>query len=413
MQNPQEKETFKYLPRVADRALSEALQRAGAVLIEGPKGCGKTETARRVAASEVRVDTDPNVATVINLDPNLVLNGSTPRLLDEWQAYPVLWNTVRRAVDDRREKGQFILTGSTAPAESAGRHSGAGRFARITMQTMSLWETGHSSGEVSVAALLQGEPAAAEPSSLSVEELAERISRGGWPHYQSLTVSQALATNRDYIRTIAEVDIATPDGRTRNPIRVQALLRSLARGVGTEMAVTTIAADADLSRDTVRDYLDALARIYIAQDQPAWSLSMRSRTPLRKAPKRHLADPALALAALNKGPADLLQNFEYFGQLFESQVVHDLGVLSGEQVSHARLQNGLEVDAIIDHPDQRGLFEIKLGASMEVVNRAADNLKAFSAEMGGSNRLIVVTAGGYSYLRPDGVQVVSIGALGP
>lgn len=383
------------------------------MLIEGPKGCGKTETARRVSASEVRVDTDPQVAAAIAVNPALVLDGETPRLLDEWQAQPVLWDVVRRAVDDRQEKGQFILTGSTAPSESTARHSGAGRYSRITMQTMTLWETGHSSGGVSLDQIIRGESQSAGPSSVDIRALAERMCRGGWPDYQSLTLSQALATNRDYVRTIAEVDISTPDGRNRDPIRVQSVLRSLARGIGTEMTVQAVASDADLTRDTARDYMDALERIFVLQQQLAWSLNIRSRTPLRKSPKRHLADPALAVAALRKGPEDLLNNFEYFGQLFESQVFHDLQVLSGEKISHARLQNGLEVDAIIDAPSHRVLVEVKLGSSEHVVEQAATNLNSFSREMGGDNHLVVITGGGYSYRRPDGVQVVSIGSLGP
>ena len=402
-----------YIPRVADKLLDSALQRAGAVLVEGPKGCGKTETSRQASNSEVQVDTDPNVAIAVNLDPALVLDGETPRLVDEWQIQPILWDVARRLIDERRSKGQFIFTGSTAPSESVARHSGAGRFARLTMRTMSMFESGEATGGVSLSGLVAGECFATTSDDRSIQDLFERMCRGGWPGNLGLTLEQARENNRDYLRTIAEVDINTPDGMRRDPMRVMAVLRSLARGVGTEMSVSTIASDADVNRETVSDYLDSLARIFVSEDQPAWTQKLRSRTPLRKAPKRHLTDPALAMAAMGKGPDALLNDLNYAGQLFESFVVHELRVLTANPVYHARLQNQQEVDALVEIDGVVLLVEVKLGHTPEVVDQAAENLLKFSELIDGPTVPLVITGSGMSYQRNDGVHVTSIAALEP
>lgn len=403
---------MRYLPRVADAALTDALKRAGAVLIEGPKACGKTATALQVAQSVLRVNTDPGVPAAMEVEPSLLLEGSTPRLIDEWQEQPALWDVVRNAVDERQAKGQFILTGSTAPSELVARHSGAGRFARLVMSTMTLQESGHSSEEVSLRAVIAGESPRAADSGLRFRELMERIAVGGWPGNLGLSAEQSLANNRDYLRTVAEIDISTPDGKRRDPIRVLALLHSLARAVGTEMTVATMATDANLTRDTVMDYLDALGRIFIHVDQPAWALQLRSRTPLRKAPKRHFVDPALAVAALDRPLELLLEDVEYAGQLFESFVIHELRCLLGNNnIAHARLQSGLEVDAIFDVGETTVICEAKLGHSQSVVDSAASNLLAFREHLPAEPIAIVFTGGGLSYRRPDGVNVISISAL--
>ena len=402
-----------YIPRVADKLLDSALQRAGAVLVEGPKGCGKTETSRQASNSEVQVDTDPNVAIAVNLDPALVLDGETPRLVDEWQIQPILWDVARRLIDERRSKGQFIFTGSTAPSESVARHSGAGRFARLTMRTMSMFESGEATGGVSLSGLVAGECFATTSDDRSIQDLFERMCRGGWPGNLGLTLEQARENNRDYLRTIAEVDINTPDGMRRDPMRVMAVLRTLARGVGTEMSVSTIASDADVNRETVSDYLDSLARIFVSEDQPAWTQKLRSRTPLRKAPKRHLTDPALAMAAMGKGPDALLNDLNYAGQLFESFVVHELRVLTANPVYHARLQNQQEVDALVEIDGVVLLVEVKLGHTPEVVDQAAENLLKFSELIDGPTVPLVITGSGMSYQRNDGVHVTLIAALEP
>lgn len=402
-----------YIPRVADKLLDSALQRAGAVLVEGPKGCGKTETSRQASNSEVQVDTDPNVAIAVNLDPALVLDGETPRLVDEWQIQPILWDVARRLIDERRSKGQFIFTGSTVPSESVARHSGAGRFARLTMRTMSMFESGEATGGVSLSGLVAGECFATTSDDRSIQDLFERMCRGGWPGNIGLTLEQARENNRDYLRTIAEVDINTPDGMRRDPMRVMAVLRTLARGVGTEMSVSTIASDADVNRETVSDYLDSLARIFVSEDQPAWTQKLRSRTPLRKAPKRHLTDPAVAMAAMGKGPDALLSDLNYAGQLFESFVVHELRVLTANPVYHARLQNQQEVDALVEIDGVVLLVEVKLGHTPEVVDQAAENLLKFSELIDGPTVPLVITGSGMSYQRNDGVHVTSIAALEP
>ncbi|WP_459588043.1 ATP-binding protein [Corynebacterium camporealensis] len=401
-----------YFPRLADEFVEQSLRRAGALLIEGPKGCGKTETARHHGNSEVQVDIDPDVSISMGIDPTLVLQGAAPRVLDEWQTQPRLWDIVRHEVDKRGETGQFILTGSTAPSEAAQRHSDAGRFSRLTMHTMTLSESGESTGLASLCRLAEGEAPSVPTSELTITDLAERIVRGGWPGFLDLSLRDVQANLRDYVRTVCELDVATPDGIRRDPSRVMRTIQSLARGVGTEKSSSTIAKDAQLSRDTVIDYRDSLQRIFISQDQPAWSQSLRSRTPLRKAPKRHLADPALVVAALKKKPDDLLKDWEFFGQLFESLVVHELRALTNEPVYHARMSSGDEVDAIATVDDQTILVEVKLGHHPDVVDQAAASLQKFATFVEEPTELLVVTGGGMSYRRPDGVNVIAIGSLG-
>ena len=411
-----------YVPRLADGQLASALRRVGAVVIEGPKACGKTETALQTAASVVRMDTDPQVATMMEVDPGLVLGGDSPRLIDEWQVHPSIWDQVRRRVDESREVGQFLLTGSTAPAEEQSRHSGAGRFARLRMRTMSLLETEDSSGKASLSAICRGEPVAVGPGPLpDVRALLERVARGGWPADLGLSVEDALANRADYVETIAAVDIRTPDGTRRNPQRVLALLKALARSNGTEVSLQTLAADAGITRDAVRDYLDALARIFITEDQPAWAGHLRSSATLRSTPKRHLADPSLAVAALGASPNSLLRDLEYAGQLVESQAVHDLRIYTAAEranITHGRTSRDQEVDAVVEYPDGRwALIEVKLGARREVVDAAADSLRAFADQISLRGRtapqLIVLTGTGPAMTRADGVHQVSLTTLGP
>ncbi|WP_200806305.1 ATP-binding protein [Demequina sp. NBRC 110052] len=409
---------MKYLPRIADRELDHALERAGAVLIEGPKACGKTVTASRRAASIVHLDADPSVPAQVAVDPSLVLEGARPRLLDEWQLHPVVWNAVRRAVDSADALGQFLLTGSTAPVADSVRHSGAGRFARLRMRTLSLYEGGEANGAVSLSAILAGEPPRAAAPELDFDGLLTRLATGGWPGMRGLSYASTLAAIRDYAETIATVDIGGA-GRDRDPTRVMRLMRALARSVGTEVTVSTLARDeASLSRDAVREYLDALTRIFVVEDQPAWSAHLRSSASLRKEPKRHLADPSLALALVGGDAKALRADLGYAGQLFESLVVHDLRVLAqplGGQVFHARDSAGREVDAIVQLPS--GLwagFEVKLGASADTLDTAAAGLRAFADNVDSERAVLtVITGTGPSYRRADGVNVVAIGALGP
>lgn len=414
-----------YLPRIVDSELSDRLSAVGAVLIEGPKACGKTATARQVAASEVLLDVDAGARQAIAIDPALVLDGETPRLIDEWQLEPEIWNHIRRAVDDRGRPGQFILAGSAVPADDVTRHSGAGRITRLRMRPMTLFETGQSNGNISLAELLAGEPARSAETGLTVPQLAEEIARGGWPGLRSLTVDQSLRAVRDYLDEIRRVDIGRVDGTRRDPSRVGRLLQSLARNVATYAAATTLASDTGgaegpLKDDTVRDYLDALERLMIVEDQPAWAAHLRSKYVLRSTAKRHFVDPSLAVAALGATAERTLADLNLLGFLFESLVVRDLRVYAQAleaQVLQYRDSNGLEIDAIVQESDGRwSAFEIKLGPGL--VDQAAANLIKFAGQIdtrrsGNPATLGVIVGTGYGYVREDGINVIPIGALGP
>lgn len=408
-----------YAPRVVDGELLSALRRAGAVLVEGPRACGKTETALQVARSSVRLDRDPSIVDLIGIDPTLVLDGAVPRLFDEWQVAPELWNIVRGEVDARREKGQFILTGSTAPVADAVRHTGAGRFARLRMRTMTLVETGHSTNDVSFSDIMAGRTPRAADANLEYRQLVERIVVGGWPGFQDLTAPEVSQNLRDYLNTVAEIDLFATDGVRRDPIRVRRLFAALARSTATEVSLSTLAKDeTSLSRDAVRDYMMALERVFITEDQPAWSTHLRSSATLRQEPKRHFVDPSLATAALGAGVDALLRDPRFTGQLFESLVVQHLRVFAqplGGVVTHARDSYGRELDGVVTLPDGSWAgFEIKLGHNKEIIDAAAAGLLNFADQVAGSgpSSLTVIVSSGPSYRRRDGVNVVAIGALG-
>jgi len=417
--------SFRYQPRVLDRELAGRLSAAGAVAIEGPKACGKTETARQLAASEALLDVDANARHALAVDPALVLDGATPRLLDEWQLEPAIWNHVRRAIDERRRPGQFILTGSAVPADDITRHTGAGRIARLRMRPMTLFEVGRASGEISLAGLLAGEPARASDSGLTVADVALEIALGGWPGFRHLQPAAAQRAVRDYLEEIRRVEVSELDGTRRNPAKVGQLLRSLARNTATHAAATTLAkdaggADGPLKDDTVRGYLDALRRLMIIEDQPAWAPHLRSTYALRSAAKRHFVDPSLAVAALRATPERLLRDIKLLGFLFESLVVRDLRVhaqAADGEVLQYRDSNGLEVDAIVETADGSwSAFEIKLGSGQ--VEDGAASLKRFlkridTGRCGHPAALGVIVSTGYGYTRDDGIHVIPIGALGP
>ena len=416
---------MNYTSRIADAELRRKLSGTGAVLIEGPKACGKTETARQIAASEVLLDVDVAARRALAIDPSLVLEGPTPRLLDEWQVEPTIWNHVRRAVDDRQLPGQFVLTGSAVPADDVTRHTGAGRITRLRMRPMTLFESGHSDGSISLAGLLGGGPARANDAGITVAGLAERITVGGWPAHLGRSVTDALQSNLDYLDEVRRVDVNHVDGVRRDPNRVGRTVASLARNVATHASATAIAADASgvdgsVDRETVSDYLNALERLMIVEEQPAWSPHLRSRSVPRSAPKRHFVDPSLAVAALRAGPDRLLRELNLLGLLFESMVVRDLRVYAQEssgRVLQYRDNTGLEVDAIVETSDDRwGAFEVKLGAGL--VDEGADSLLRFAdridtAKCGPPAVLGVIVGTGYGYVRPDGIAVVPIGSLGP
>lgn len=416
-----------YIKRVVDAELHERLSSAGAVVIEGPKACGKTETAMQMAASSVFLDLDSAARASVDIDPRLPLSGATPRLVDEWQIAPAIWNGVRREVDARKLPGQFILTGSATPADDYTRHTGAGRFAHLKMRPMSLFETGSSSGEISLLSLLNGEVVSAPDPQLSLRDLLEILCRGGWPAYTKLGLPAALRAVQDYVRDIFRADIHTIDGIRRDPVRVQAVVESLARHVATEVTHASIAADVaapggSLNVDTVAAYVNALERLMIVEHQPPWAVHLRSRARVRNSKKFHFVDPSLAVAALGAGPESLLADLNTTGLLFESMVIRDLRVYSqplGGEVRHYRDNTGLEIDAVVTTADNRWCAcEVKLSPAPHIVDAAAEQLLKFAQRVdtsrcGEPSALMVITAGGYGYRRPDGVTVVPIGLLGP
>ena len=414
-----------YRTRIIDEELVRRLGSMGAVVIEGPKACGKTATARQVAKSEVLLDVDRNARRAVELDPALVLDGEAPRLIDEWQIEPAIWNHIRRAVDDRGEPGQFILTGSAVPADDVTRHTGAGRLSRLRMRPMSLFETDDATGDVSMAGLLEGTSPRARDPGLTVIDLVKKAAMGGWPGHLDLSEDETLEAVRSYLDEIRRVDIGRVDQTERDPERVGRLLASLGRNVATYVAVPTLATDAggtdgQLALTTVRGYLAALGRLMIIEDQPAWAPHLRSKSRLRKASKRHLVDPSLAVAAIGATPDDLLSDLELFGFIFESMVIRDLRVYAqaaDAEVLQYRDNAGLEIDAIVRARDNRwAAFEVKLGQGH--VDEGARNLLTFrdrvdTGRCGEPSVLAVIVGTGYSYMRDDGVAVISVGTLGP
>lgn len=372
------------------------------------------------------LDVDEGARAAATLDPGLVLAGETPRLIDEWQVEPRIWNHLRRAVDERRQPGQFILAGSAVPADDATRHSGAGRISRLRMRPMSLFESGLSDGSISLRALLEGGRAEATDRRIALTDVTEAIARGGWPALQRLPAEAAIESVADYLEEICRTDIAQVDGVRRDPARVRRLLRSLARNVSTHVAMTTLAADSadggadPLKEHTVREYLSALERLFVVEEQPPWEPHLRSRSILRKSPKRHFVDPSLAVAALGAAPDALLHDLNLLGFLFESLVVRDLRIYSQAGrggVSQFLDNKGLELDAIVESRGRWGAFEVKLGG-VDPIDEAAARLLKFASEIdtarsGEPAALGVIVAGGYGYVRDDGVQVIPITALGP
>jgi predicted AAA+ superfamily ATPase len=412
-----------YQKRFADQALTERLQSSGAILIEGTKGCGKTETAKQTAHRIVHFDADEQVRIKMEIDPRSVLQGDTPLLLDEWQEYPQIWNYVRHEVDERRAKGQFILTGSATPDDKARRHSGAGRFSIIRMRPMSLFEKGWSTGEVSLAALLRQEAPLSEEVHFELGELAEKITLGGWPGLIGSSVAEGLRFVGDYVSMIAEVDLSKVSHKRRDPYKVTRLLQSLARNVSTEVTLAALSKDTGesegaLDNETIADYLSALERLMTIENLPAWNTHIRSADMLRKSPKRHFVDPSLAIGALGLSVDKLMVDLNYFGLLFEALVIRDLRIYaatSGGKVFHYRDSRGLEIDTIVEYSDGTwGAFEIKLGIG--AADAAANNLHKFAAKIDTEkvrtpSALTVITGNGFAHRRPDGVNVVPISVL--
>jgi predicted AAA+ superfamily ATPase len=418
----------EYIPRTVDSQLAQLLRAAGGVIVEGPKACGKTRTARQFAASEVRLDVDEDARQAALAAPGIILPGETPRLIDEWQTVPRLWNALRDEIDERGTPGQFLLTGSAVPADDATRHTGAMRIARMRMRPMSLFESGASDGSISLADLLAGNTVTPGSSSLTIPSLAVELAVGGWPSIraQGLATADALQAVRGYVDQVRRTDIRRVDGVDRDPERVLRLMQSLARNVATYVENKTLAVDTagptggPIDRETVGSYLRALERIFVIEDQPAWAPHLRSKWQLRTSPKRHFTDPSLAIAALRITPELALRETRYFGFLFESLAVRDLRVYAqaaDAEVRHFKDNRDLEVDAVVQAADGRwAAFEIKLG--VEWVEQAARNLKLFAKQIdtestGPMGALAVIVGQGYAYMRDDGVAVIPIGMLGP
>lgn len=416
----------KYLPRISDAMLAKKLQHSGAVLVTGPKWCGKTSTALVASKSVVYMqdpDKGPAYMTAADTKPSLLLEGSVPHLIDEWQMAPVLWDAVRFAVDQRQAFGQFILTGSAVPVDNTTMHTGTGRISRFAMRTMSLYESEESNGSVSLRDLFDGIMPKMESSSLTIEHLAFAICRGGWPASVKMKGTNALELSRNYVDAIIHQDISRVDGVDRNPKRVQLLLRSLARNVATLASNATILQDMEgdeksMTAPTLDSYLNALRRIFVVEDQPAWSPSLRSKTAIRTSSKRHFTDPSIATAVLRANPNSLLGDFNTFGFLFESLCTRDMRIYAQAndgEVYHFRDKNGLEADMIISLNDGRwAAVEVKLGNKQ--IEEAAMHLQELARKvdeerMGRPAFLMVLTGGEYAYQRKDGVLVVPIGCM--
>lgn len=418
-------EARTYLPRLADALLDEQLHAMGAVLIEGVKGCGKTATARQRAASEVLLDTDPEAERRAALDPRLLLDGENPRLLDEWQRTPRIWDAVRRAVDERGRPGQFILTGSATPKDSIERHSGAGRFGTLRMRTMTLTEKQATTPSVSLAQLLAGNAPTPANSPVTVRDYLDHIAVGGWPLLADADPRAARTYLDGYLDVIVERDIDEVSGGPRNPRLVRRFLHAYAQMTAQPANLSTImkrardepGVEAGLpSRHTAEVYLDALRRMMIVDEVPAWDPSVRSSKRLMAAPKRLLADPSLAAALLQMSPARMLGDLETTGFLFESLVAHDLRIYAeaaSASCFHYREAEGrLEVDYVVETRDGSWMgIEVKLGEGE--IDKAADSLHRLSARVARKPvALVVVTGTSLAYTRDDGVHVVPLGALG-
>lgn len=421
----------KYRARVTDGVLDFKLHSKGAVVIEGPKWVGKTTSAKQFAKSVMEFgdsrQQDQNIAFA-SVDTEAVLQGETPRLFDEWQEVPALWDAIRYEVDRRNEVGQFILTGSSVKipknsTEDPRRHTGTGRFSYLLMRPMSLYESGESNGKVSLKGLFSTPEKIAAEASLSLQELAFLTCRGGWPFATFLTGDYALAQAKDYYDSIVNDDISRVDGKKRDQRVVKRLLRSYARVQGQKTSTDYITQDInEVTVQTVADYIDALKRIYVIEDAPAWNPNLRSKTAIRASDTRYFVDPSIATAAQGLGPDALIGDLRYFGFLFETLAIRDLRVYAAPldgTVYHYRDKNGLECDAVIVLPDGNyGLVEIKLGQTEEMISEAVDKMTKLRdlidpEKMPLPKFMMVLTGNGaYAYRREDGVYVVPVGCLG-
>ena len=408
---------MKYLPRIVDSEIKELMKIMGAVLIEGCKWCGKSTTGLYHAKSVIEFQ-NPDKKQVYdeikNTKPSLFLNGDKPRMFDEWQMYPVVWDAIRTDVDHFQLKGQYILTGSAKPSEGETMHTGTGRISRVLMRPMSLYESGESTGEVSFADILNNKDISGE-SKLSLEDLASIIVRGGWPGAVSVSGDVKYRISKEYVKALIREEVKKVDGVKRNPEKMLCVLRSLARNISTQVANSTIE---DLSRPTLIDYLNTLEKLFVIENVKATNLNFRSKYALRTKPKKYFVDPSIATAVLEMKPSDLINDLNTFGFIFESLCIRDLKIYTqsyGGDITFYRDEKNFEVDAILRTSNGTwGAIEIKLGAGY--IDEAANNLLKFKERVdikkcGKPAFLMVLTGTNYSYRREDGVYVVSIGTL--
>ena len=422
-----------YMPRIVDDELARRLARTGAVYVRGPKWCGKTTTAEEIAASKMllaRTDVKENFKRLLEIDTDAALGGEAPMLIDEWQTVPKLWDAVRYAVDSRRKMGQFILTGSAVPdreAEKEREHTGTGRFAWLTMRPMTLFESGESNGSVSLAKLFDAPEKILEKNGLSLRDIAFLICRGGWPMAVGLPEEVALEQAFDYYDAVTKEDVTKVDGVKRASERVQRLMRSYARHQGTQASIATLREDlksneaSALDEGTISSYLEALRKIFVVEDMPAWNPNLRSKTAIRTADTRYFVDPSIAVAALGMGPDDLMNDLNTMGFFFEALCVRDLRVFAealNGKVYHYRDKSGLECDAVVHlRNGQYGLVEIKLGGT-SLIEDGVKTLNQLASQIDTSRmkapafKMILTAVGEYAYRRPeDGIYVVPIGCL--
>jgi predicted AAA+ superfamily ATPase len=424
---------FEYKQRIADLLLASKLRSAGAVLVQGPKWCGKSTTASQIAKSSLMLGTPKilhETRNLLSIEPSLVMNGATPRLFDEWQTIPELWDTIRSEIDNRQEMGQFVLTGSAVPLESNEiQHTGTGRFAWLRMRPMTLWESQESTGDVSLAEIFDGVTRKIMGTNKhSLQDIAYILCRGGWPISLSQQLEDALNTAYNYVDAIAESDLSRVDNTLRNPMRVRRLLRSLGRLQGTAAPISTICQDmiandeSTLSEKTIASYINALEKIFVIEDMPAWSTNLRSKTAIRTSNTRYFVDPSIAVAALGITPSKLMNDLNTFGLLFETMAVRDLRVYAdaiNAKVYHYRDKDELECDAIIERRDgSYGLVEIKIGGDY-AIREAQNTLNTLSKKIDTDKvgkpqfRMILTAVGDYAMQLEDGCIVVPIGCLKP
>lgn len=421
---------MEYKKRIADELIKKKLKGKGAVLVEGPKWCGKTTTAEELSKSRLymsKPDSMKQNIMLADVNPSLLLVGEVPRLIDEWQIAPKLWDAVRYEVDHRNEEGQFILTGSAVPANfDAIYHTGTGRFARVLMRPMSLFESGESNGSVRIAELFNAPENIGAINSLDLQKIAFLVCRGGWPRATFQEDEIALEQAYDYYDAIVNQDISRVDGVKRDVQRVKTLMRSYARNQGAQVSNAVLKADMQandvdsLDEDTVMSYVNALKKIFVVEDMPAWNPNIRSKTAIRTSDTRYYIDPSIAAVALGIGPNDLICDLETYGLLFETMCVRDLRVYAdalGGSVYHYRDKTGLECDAVVHlRNGSYGLVEIKLGGE-DAIRHGIATLKALAGKidtdkMKAPSFLMVLTGvGDYAYRREDGVYVVPVGCL--